>query len=230
MSIFDYKVLFFAIALCSVTLAAPRAVISLSSNTKKRYVYAEYSMGYGAYAMNNLNTFYIRQYSPVFSGSLSGGMIMDVEVGVCLVEQVKIGLSYVQASGNITSNDSLTFTDRDSRLPVTWNEWYLDSYYRGVGFNVRYYPILTRFVRGFAGGRHTIGRGRTHLGMGRRPDDTYGDYGYDNFSGKGIGIAAIAGVEVFVASRLLFGITGGYRLLRTEVMQNVIDASLWQRP
>jgi hypothetical protein len=194
-----------------------------------RYAYVEVSAGYGGFSMHNLNTYYIGQYSPVFSREIAGGAVVDGEVGIFIADMFKVGISYVWTKGITDSDTTMEFTDRDTNT-VEWNEWFLDSYYRGVGFGVRWYPVRMKRLRAYVGGKNTIGLARTHVGMGTRPEGTSGDYGYDNFSAKGVGLAALCGIELFLIREISIGLTTGYRILRTEVLRNVIDGEPWRRP
>jgi|GEM_PF-4948618 len=217
---------------CTAACFGRRPVVLRTGGAEgDRHAYAEVSLGYSTFAMSNLNTYYIRQFSRQFEDRMRGGHAFDAEIGLCVGDIIKTGISYVQAKGVVESGDTLTFIDRDNPgREIQWDEWFLDSYYRGAGLGVRYYPLRMRRVRGFVGGRHTVGLGAVHLGMGTRPDSLWGDYGYDNFKAKGIGLSAITGAEFIPAPHLTFGLVCGYRMLRTEVLRDVIDGAPWRRP
>jgi hypothetical protein len=195
-----------------------------------KHVYLECSMGPGTFAMNSLNKYFIGEYSSVFNKGITGGTSFEAEIGMYAEDFLKIGISYIKASGIIEINDTKTFTDRDSNS-VLWDSWYIDTYFRGAEICIRYYPPLhNRRIKIFAGGKNMLGSGVAHLGMGTRPSISLDDYGYDNFSALGAGISILTGAEFFPVPQISAGISCGYRIIRTGVLRNKTDGAPWRRP
>jgi hypothetical protein len=198
-------------------------------------VYASYSQGYAFSSMDEVNRYYIDGYARdrnYFHEHVIGAQAIEAELGTFVGEAVRMGVSYVFMRASTGDSAQIDFNDViDGRHYEFETDFrFLDLYFRGVGFGVDCYALSAGRFRVSVGARQVLGKGYSHLGYGRRPDVTRGDYGDWNYEGYGVGLTGELGVHVYPTPNLALGVVGGYRALRTEVMQSVTDGAPWRRP
>jgi hypothetical protein len=194
----------------------------------------EYLQGYGFFSMNRLNKYYIdkeRHYmdtagnwKQVFDTEITGGHDIEIELNRFIGDYMQITVSYLWLRAK-TENDTLAEFNG-----VEYDFYYLDAEFHGFCIGAKYFIVNNGAVRLFADAKSVFGKGLAHLGYGTRPEVALGAYGDDNLEGHGIGLTAGGGLMYNMLPHITIGLSSGYRLLRTEVMRNLVDGAPWLRP
>ncbi len=186
--------------------------------------FASLEGGFATFSMQHLNRYYIDR-KVFFSDHLDKGFVGEIEGGAFIHRAMQVGVVLAYAAGSSESDEHYTL---DSL--VWYDFWYCDAAFLGGGLLFRYFPYMSRSVRISASCKVYGGRGATHVGYGRRPDERLGkDYGDLNHTAPCFGASLCAGGSLCPLPHIWLGVETGYRLLRSATLQNSADGSAWLR-